>query len=76
MDAATIALIITSVAKIIKTAVDLGPDVMKTVEDAKPMAILLFKTLRGNEVTAEELATLEGQVDSLYAKLQEPLPPE
>lgn len=70
------ALIIATLAKIIKVAVDVGPDVIKAVSDAKPFAEQIFNTLRGKEITAEDLAALEAKIDSLAAQLQEPLPPE
>lgn len=71
------ALIIATLAKIIKVAVDVGPDVIKGVQDAKPFAEQIFKSLMGNkEITQEELAELEAKIDDLAAQLQEPLPPE
>lgn len=71
-----IAAIVTTVAKIIKVAVDLTPIVLKTVDDARPFAAAIVKVLKGEEVTQEELEILEGQIDDLSRQLQLPLPPE
>lgn len=69
--------LILTVAGIIKTLIDVGPDVIKGVQDAKPFAEQLVKTIFGKkEVTAEELAELEAKIDDLAAQLQVPLPPE
>ena len=73
MDAITI---INTIAKIIKVAVDLTPTVIKTVEDAKPFAEALYKALRGNGITQDDLYTLEIKIDELSKQLQLPLPPE
>lgn len=69
--------LILTVAGIIKTLIDVGPDVIKGVQDAKPFAEQLVKTIFGKkEITNEELAELEAKIDDLAAQLQEPLPPE
>jgi len=69
--------LIVTLAKIIKLAVDLGPDVIKAVSDAKPFAAQIAKSLFGKTViTPEELLELEAQIDELAAQLQVPLPPE
>lgn len=64
------------IAKVIKTAVDLTPTVVKTVEDAKPFAQAIYSTLRGNQITKSQLEELERRIDELSAQLQLPLPPE
>lgn len=69
--------LIASIASIIKTLVDVGPDVIKGVQDAKPFAQQIVKSLFGKEeISNEDLAELEAKIDSLAAQLQEPLPPE
>lgn len=76
-DPVTIISSIASLAKIIKMVVDVGPDVIKTVEDAKPFAQQIFSTMRGGkEITADELKDLEAKIDELASELQRPLPPE
>lgn len=69
--------IIALLAKVIKTAVDVGPDVIKGVQDAKPFAEQIYKTLiKREDITAEDLAELEAKIDDLANQLQVPLPPE
>jgi hypothetical protein len=63
-------------AKFIKMAVDLGPDVIKGVQDAKPFAEQIFRSFGGKELAPGELEALEARIDSLAVQLQEPLPPE
>lgn len=71
------AVIIATIASIIKTAVDVGPVVIKGIEDAKPFAEALYNTLfKGHKITEEELAQLEARIKDLSAQLQLPLPPE
>lgn len=72
-----LATIIGTLAKVIKAAVDVGPDVIKGVADAKPFAEQIVKSLfRKEEITIEELVALENKIDDLAAQLQEPLPEE
>ena len=74
MDAAEI---IALIGAVIKTAVDLTPTVIKTVQDAEPFALTIWNNLVNKKViTADNLATLEAQLTALSAQLQAPLPPE
>lgn len=73
MDSITV---IETIAKIIKIAVDLTPTVIKTIEDAKPFAEALYKTIKGNGVTQDDLDALEDRITILSQQLQLPLPPE
>ena len=69
------ALIVAKTAEIIKTIVDLTPTVIKTVEDAKPFAQLLYETFStGKKVTTEGLENVHAEVKRLSAELQQPLP--
>lgn len=76
MDFASAIQIAGVVAKGIKILVDLGPDIIKTVDDAKPFATRLVNAIQGKKVTVNELASLEAHIDEMAAELQEPLPPE
>ena len=74
MDALTI---ITAIAGVIKTAVELTPTVIKTVNDAKPFAEAIYNSIiKGNEVSEDQLAELEARLTELSNQLQLPLPPE
>ena len=74
MDAAAI---ISLIGTVIKTAVDLTPTVIKTVEDAEPFAKTIWDNLVNKKViTPADLNTLEAQLTALSAQLQAPLPPE
>ena len=74
MDALTI---ITAIAGVIKTAVELTPTVIKTVNDAKPFAEAIYNSIiKGNEVTEDQLKELEDRLTELSNQLQLPLPPE
>lgn len=69
--------IISLVSTLIKTAVDLGPTVIKGVQDAEPFAKALYDTLiKGKAISQDQLDELEARIDDLAAQLQEPLPPE
>lgn len=70
------AAIIAIVAKAIKVAVDVGPTVIETVENAKPFATAIYDAIKGKQVTQGDLDALEARIDDLAAQLQEPLPPE
>lgn len=68
--------IIEIVAKIISTAIAVGPTVIKTVEDAKPFAKLIYdQIINKKEVTQDELDELERQLKILSDQLQLPLDP-
>ncbi len=74
MDALTI---ITAIAGVIKTAVELTPTIIKTVNDAKPFAEAIYNTvIKGNEVSEDQLKELEDRITQLSNQLQLPLPPE
>lgn len=69
------ALIIAKTASILKTIVDLTPTVIKTVEDAKPFAAVLYNAFKsGEEVTEETFSQLEAEIKRLSGELQQPLP--
>ena len=68
--------IIGLISTVIKTAVDLTPAVIKTIDDAEPFAKAIWDNLVNKKViTADDLATLEAQLTALSAQLQAPLPP-
>ena len=74
MDAAAI---IALIGTVIKTAVDLTPAVIKTVQDAEPFALTIWNNLVNKQViTAADLDTLTAQLTALSNQLQAPLPPE
>lgn len=73
MDAADI---IKLVGTVIKTAVDLTPSVIKTVQDAEPFALTIWNNLVNKKViTPADLDLLAAQLTALSARLQAPLPP-
>lgn len=68
--------IIGLIGTVIKTAVDLTPAVIKTVEDAEPFAKAIWDNLVNKKVISQsDLDTLEAQLAALSAQLQAPLPP-
>jgi len=72
MDAATI---IATIAKVVQTAVEIGPTVIETIEDAEPFAEAIYNALiAGKPVTQEQIDALENHLAELSAELQEPLP--
>ena len=74
MDAAAI---VNLIATVVKTAVDLTPKIIQTVEDAKPFAEALYNDLfKGVEVTPEQAETLKSNIAALEARLNKPLPPQ
>lgn len=69
--------IITLIGTVIKTAVDLTPSVIKTVQDAEPFAKAIWDDLVNKKtITPEDMAALEAKLAALSARLQDPLPPE
>lgn len=69
--------IIALIGQIIKTAVDVGPTVIKAVGDAEPFALLIYDNLVGGQpITPEQQADIEAQLAVLSGRLQAPLPPE
>lgn len=74
MDLATI---LDLVAKAVNVVVAVAPEVIKGYEDAKPLALALFKAFSGKTaVTDEEEQAVYAMVQDLSAQLQAPLPPE
>ena len=74
MDAAAI---IALIGTVIKTAVDLTPTVIKTVQDAEPFAKAIWDYLVNKKViTQADLDSLEQKLQSLSDQLQAPLPPQ
>lgn len=67
--------IITVISQVIKLAVDVGPGVIKAVEDAAPFAEAIYHNLvSGQAVTPEQLTALEAQLQVLSDDLDVPLP--
>ena len=73
MDPATI---IATVATVIKTAVDVGPSIIKGVEDATPFAQAIYDTLTGGTITQAQLDSLTAQIKVLSDQLQAPMDQE
>lgn len=70
------AAIISTIAAIVKTAVDLTPTVIKGVEDAKPFAEAIYHALKGDNITQDQLTELERRISDLSNQLQKELPAE
>ncbi len=68
--------VLMAIAKVIKTAVDLTPAIIKGVDDAKPFAQAIVEVLKGQQITDDQLADLEAKITALSNQLQQPLPPE
>lgn len=65
-----------TVAAVIKICVDLGPTVIKGVEDARPFAEQILKLIHGDHVTQEQLDALRAGADALSSQIQAMRPPE
>lgn len=69
--------IVSVIGNVIKTAVDLTPGVIKTVEDAAPFAELIWDHLVNKKViTQSDLNDLDAKLAALSARIQAELPPE
>lgn len=69
--------ILAVISTVIKTAVDLGPSVIKLEQDAEPFALLIWDKLVNKKViTPQDIMALEAKLTALSAQLQAPLPPE
>lgn len=65
-----------TIAQVILQLVQLGPAIIKTVDDAKPFVEEFAALLRGGtEPTQDDLDALKARIDDLYAQAQAPLPP-
>lgn len=72
-----IASIVGIIGSVIKTAVDLTPGVIKTVEDAAPFAELIWDHLVNKKViTQADLDSLDAKLAALSARIQAELAPE
>lgn len=62
----------------INSAITIANAAIKAGQDAAPFIKAIYDrvTSKGSDVTQADLDALAAQVDSLYAQLQEPLPPE
>jgi hypothetical protein len=68
--------IITTIAAIVKTAVDLTPTIIKGIDDARPFAEAIYHALKGDNITQDQLTELENRITDLSNQLQKELPPE
>lgn len=69
--------ILNLIGTVIKTAVDLTPSVIKTVEDAEPFAKLIWDHLVNKKViTQADLDALNMQTSDLSKRIQAAIPPE
>lgn len=71
MDAATA---IATVLTVIRTASEVAPVIIEGISDLKAFAVALYQKFTGEDISADDLANLEAQIDALHAELQEPLP--
>lgn len=62
--------IVPIIAAVIKTVVDLGPSVIKAVEDAEPFAKQIVDLFSGGNVTQDQLDALLVSVQAQSAALQ------
>lgn len=62
----------------INSAITIANAAIKAGQDAAPFIQAIYNNItgKGGDVTQADLDALAAQVDSLYAQLQEPLPPE
>jgi len=71
------AAIVSLIAAVVKTAVDLTPKIIQTVEDAAPFAEAIYNDLFGGaDVTPEQAEQLKASIAALEARLNKPLPPQ
>lgn len=68
--------IIAIIAAAIKSAVDLGPLVIKGIEDAEPFAEAIVNHILGKEPSEVDVERLEARLADISAQLQAALPPE
>lgn len=74
MDAATV---INAIANVINQAVQVGPTVITTAENALPFAEALYNSMVGKAtITQADLDALDAQVQALVDQALTPLPPE
>lgn len=74
MDAASI---IALIAKVVQTAVQVGPTVIQTVEDAAPFAEAIYNNLvSGTTVTQAQMDALDADLTELANEVLQPLPPD
>ena len=73
MDPATL----TAIANVINAAVQIGPSVIKGVEDALPFAQAIYNNLfNKTTITQADLDALDAQVQAMVDQALTPLPPD
>jgi len=71
------AAIIAAIATVIQKAVELGPTVITTVEDAVPFGEAIYNQIFGkSEITQADLDALDAQTDTIVQEALQPLPPD
>lgn len=69
--------IIAAIAGVIQIAVQVGPTVIQTAEDATPFAEAIYNRLINNQqITQADLDALDAQVQALVQEAIAPLPPD
>lgn len=68
------AAVIAAIESVLQTVVSLTPIVIQAGKDLTPFAEAIYGLMAGTNVTAEQLATLQAQVQTLSDRLQIPLP--
>lgn len=71
-----VAAIISTIAGVIKTAVDLTPNVIQVADDAEPFAEAIYNMFQGGNVTQADLDKLTADIQMLSVELQQPVPPD
>lgn len=64
-----------AVLEALRVASEAAPIVIKGIEDAKPFAVNLWKSLTGQEPSPADEAAIDAMLASLTDRLEEPLPP-
>lgn len=62
--------IVAVISSVIKVAVDVGPGLIKTVEEARPFAEQIVSLFSGEHVTQDKLDALLTSANSISADLQ------
>jgi len=75
MNSTLIIQIVTLLGSLLKVAVDNGPIIIKTAQDAETFIKQLFNQVMGRDATAAEEAQINALIIAMSAQLQTPLPP-
>lgn len=60
---------------VVEKLIQYAPRVVQTINDLRPFATAVFTEIKGSGPTEQEQSDLNAQIDALYQRAIQPLPP-